>query len=333
MTHLYVTNNGSIVGIKGGRFQIEQKGDLIRTIPKESVESISIFGNSTITTPCMQYLLESRIPVCFFSGTGRYYGRLESTSMNKMEVIKKQITSFDDKHYALSLTKKSLAAKVNNQNVVLKRYIKTVTPELNRSVALIKVYMKKIEGAETVNEIMGYEGIAARTYFDALSCIIEPEFAFHGRTRRPPRDKFNSLLSLGYTLLMYEVYAKICTEKLTPYYSFLHTVRENHPVLASDMMEEWRAVIVDSLVLSMIQGHEIRSEDFESGDGEGIYLTNTGLKKFIAKFEKKLNTEIRYLQYENKSYSMRDAIGVQCRKIRESVLSADSDVYLPVKIK
>lgn len=334
MLQVYVTNNGSVVGIEGGRFKITQKDQLVKTIPKESVESISIFGNSTITTPCMQYLLEHGISVSFFSSTGKYFGRLEATSDHKIEVVKKQIQAFDDDLYALKLAQKMIFAKITNQQILLKRYIKLSSEKLSRNISLMKQYKKKAMQAEDVNQLMGYEGIAARTYFDSLALIINPDFQFKGRNRRPPRDPFNSLLSLGYTLLIYEIYAKLQIIGMTPYYSILHKAYANNPSLASDLMEEWRTVIVDSVALSLIQGNELRAKHFETEEETGgVYLTNEGLRKFLKKFERKMNTEIKYLQYDNKGCSMREALSIQCGKLKESLEKRDPEIYQAIMLK
>lgn len=334
MSHIYITNNGSTLSIDGGRYVITQKNELIRSIPKESVESISIFGNSSITTPCIQKLLDTDISVSFFSNRGNYYGRLESTSTNRIETIVKQIEVFDNNEYARGMSRQIIAAKINNQEVLLRRYSRNnLQVDNKRNINMLKEYRKKITRAETTNEIMGYEGIAARLYFESLSKLINPDFAFTGRNRRPPKDKFNSLLSLGYTLLMYEIYGKIQQEGLTPYYSILHKSGRNHPVLASDLMEEWRSTIVDSTVLSMVQGNEIVIEDFECGEDKGIYLTNIGMKKFLNKFERKLATDIKYLEYDQRTVSMRQALNIQCQKLKESVDKKDFGIYKPILLK
>lgn len=126
----------------------------------------------------------------------------------------------------------------------------------------MKILKDKISENLTLKEIMGYEGNAAREYFCGLSKIIKPEFSFKGRNRMPPKDPFNSLISLGYTLLLHEAYGEIENKGLSPYCGYLHSDHERHPTLASDLMEEWRAVIVDSVVLSLIQGNEISPDDF-----------------------------------------------------------------------
>ena len=138
--------------------------------------------------------------------------------------------------------------------------------------------------------------MAARTYFTGLSKLVEPAFAFQGRSRQPPRDAFNSMLSLGYTMLLYELYAEIEDRGMSPYVGFLHREHRGHPSLASDLMEEWRAVIVDTLVMSLVQGHEVRIAQFaEDPDTGGILLQPDAMRTFIRKFEKRMETTVSYL--------------------------------------
>lgn len=192
----------------------------------------------------------------------------------------------------------------------------------------------KASNGMTNPEIMGYEGNAARIYFEVLSNVIRPEFKFYGRNRRPPKDPFNSLISLGYTLLLYEIVSKLQIQGLNPYLGFLHKPRDGSPSLASDMMEEWRAVIVDSVVMSMIQGNEISFDDFDCDDDNvGVYIHNDAMKKFIDKFEKKLTRKMKYLIYDNNEYTFREAMSIQCHKLAESINANDAGVYMSVMIR
>ena len=181
---------------------------------------------------------------------------------------------------------------------------------------------------------MGHEGYASRTYFKLLNRVIRPEFHFYGRNRRPPKDPFNAMLSLGYTLLLYEIMAKIEKIGLNAYCGVLHYDRDGSPALAEDLMEEWRAVIVDSLVMSMIQGNEVNYDDFTfDEENYAVYLSNDALRKFIKKFEKKINTKNKYLSYDNKEYTFRQAMDVQCRKVKQMILQKDVDIYMPIRIR
>lgn len=123
---------------------------------------------------------------------------------------------------------------------------------------MLTICKNKIMTCNRIEEMIGFEGQAAKYYFRGLAACIDKEFSFQGRSRRPPRDEFNSMISLGYSILMNEVYCKIEMKGLNPYFGFIHRDAEKHPTLASDMMEEWRAVIVDATAMSMINGHEIQ---------------------------------------------------------------------------
>lgn len=185
----------------------------------------------------------------------------------------------------------------------------------------------------SVQELIGYEGMAARIYFEALSLLIREEFAFQGRNRQPPRDPFNSLLSLGYTLLLYEIYGVLESAGLNPYGGFIHSDRAKHPTLASDLMEEWRAVIVDSVVFSLIQGKEIAADQFVTNEETGgVYLKTDGMKIFIEKMEKKFRSETGYL---DSSYRMsyRQALKHQVNRLVLAIEREEPEVYVPIRIK
>ena len=185
-----------------------------------------------------------------------------------------------------------------------------------------------------IEEIIGYEGQAAKFYFRGLSKCIEREFQFNGRSRRPPKDEFNSMISLGYSILMNELYCKIEMKGLNPYFGFIHRDAEKHPTLASDMMEEWRAVIVDATVMSMINGHEISKEDFVFNlEQPGCYLTKTGLKLYLNKLERKFQTEIRYLKYVDYPVSFRRGILLQMEQLTKAIEKGDASLYEPIVIR
>lgn len=133
---------------------------------------------------------------------------------------------------------------------------------------------------------------------------------------------------------MNEVYCKIDTKGLNPYFGFMHRDAEKHPTLASDLMEEWRAIIVDSTVMSMINGHEIALDDFTTRlDEPGIYLQKNGLKKYLNKLEKKLQTSVKYLSYIDYSVSFRKAIQLQVNQLAKAIEMEDVNIYEPVRIR
>lgn len=216
----------------------------------------------------------------------------------------------------------------------MRRYEKSRGLELKEEQKMLSICRGKMNNCGTMAELIGFEGQAAKYYFQGLSKCINPEFRFEGRSKRPPKDEFNSLISLGYSVLMNEVYCKIELKGLNPYFGFIHRDAEKHPTLASDLMEEWRAVIVDATAMSLINGHEIQKSDFQHDmDEPGYYLTKNGLKIFLNKLERKLQTDVRYLSYVDYSVSFRRAILLQMGQLVKAIEKGDAMLYEPVQIR
>jgi CRISPR-associated protein Cas1 len=234
----------------------------------------------------------------------------------------------------MDFSRRIIRSKLKNQAVVLRRYEKSVKIPVEEQLKMLHICRDKIEHCKTIPELMGYEGQGAKAYFDGLSRLVNPEFAFRGRSKRPPLDAFNSMLSLGYSVIMNEIYSKIEAKGLNPYFGFMHRDRENHPTLASDLMEEWRAVIVDSTVMSMANGHEIKPDHFVHDLEEpGCYLTRDGIRLFLPKLERKLQTEVKYLDYIEYSVSFRRAIALQADQLVKAIESEDASLYRPIEIR
>lgn len=272
MSLLYINENNAYIGIEANRFFIKYADGMKKMVPAETLESITIMGHAQMTTQCVQECLKRGIPVSYYSKGGTYHGRLQSTGHVNAKRQRQQCDLYKSE-FALELSKKIIRAKLKNQMVVLRRYEKNKNISIEKQMKMMRICREKIPGCLYIPEIMGYEGQGAKAYFEGLSKVIDPEFSFHGRNKRPPRDEFNSMISLGYSVIMNELYGKIEAKGLNPYFGFLHRDNEKHPTLASDMMEEWRAVIVDAVVMSMINGHEIHKEDFEMNtDKPGCYI-------------------------------------------------------------
>ena len=181
---------------------------------------------------------------------------------------------------------------------------------------------------------MGYEGMAAKEYFRALSKIVREEFAFNGRSRQPPLDAFNSMLSFAYTIIFYEIYAELQNRDLSPYVGFIHKIKQNHPALVSDMIEEWRAVLADATILSLVQGREISKEEFTTDEETGaVQLSDNAIKICVRKLEEKMRKNINYLEYLDSPTSFRRAIWWQVKTLAACVDEEDFTNYKPLRIK
>ncbi len=295
MSLLYVDENGAVINKEENRIIVSYPDGLKHSFPIETIESITIMGAVQLTTQCMETCLTKGIPVAFFSKGGKYFGQLHSTGHINAGRQRKQSELYGEP-FAINFARSIIYAKIKNQQIVFKRYIRTEDAVTNDCYLQMANCRKKLESCRDLKSLLGYEGQSAKAYFKGLSHVIDPEFTFTGRSRRPPRDEFNSLISLGYTILMNQICAAIEAKGLNPFFGFMHQDHENHPTLASDLLEEWRAVLVDSTVMSLINGHEIHKEDFDLDlETGGYYLKKNGLKIFLGKLNNKLQTKVKYL--------------------------------------
>lgn len=337
MTLLYLTEPGSLLSRDGNRLQVRKdKEAVVASVGLEKVEGVVIIGASHLSTGLAVELLERDIPVTWLSTSGRFFGRLEPTTGFNIE---RQISQFEiqkNTDFRLALAKSWIAAKIKNCNVLLRRYNRE--RELSEVEKLFEVFddlTHKVSQARSIDVAMGYEGAGSKIYFQALSLLLPTEFRFEGRSRRPPRDPFNSMLSFGYTLLLYEIYTAIVGKGLHPYLGFLHQPRRGHPALASDLMEEWRPIIVDSLSMGLFTTGQINTDNFVSDaqEREGVYLTRDASKLFIEKFEKKMRTHNQYSACVDYPLSFRESIAFQVGALVKAIENSDATLYRSVVLR
>jgi CRISP-associated protein Cas1 len=332
MSYLYVCEQGAVIGYEGSRFQVKYKDDMLKSIPAETLEMIQVFGKIQLTTQCMEECLQRGIGVVFYSSYGSYFGRLIST--NHVNVARQRMQAALTDEFKLEFSKNIIRAKIQNQVVILRRYERYRAYDATQEIEQMLRLCSKLPQCSTIEEIMGYEGAAARSYFSALGNLIDPDFYFEKRTRRPPLDPFNSMISLGYSVILNEIYGKLEGKGLNPYFGVLHQDHEKHPTLASDLMEEWRPVLVDSLALSLLNGHEIAAEEFYQEDYKpGVFLTKHGFKTYIAKLEEKFHTTSKYISYVDYDVSFRRAMDLQIQQLCYAIESGDPSLYMPVRIR
>lgn len=333
MSFLYLTDNELHVGISANYIELKLKNEIVDRIPIETVDAINLYGRAQLTTQFIQICLKKSIPIMYYTKQGIFLGRtspayIENVCRQRIQAV------FDTSDTALRLAQRVIYGKIHNQMVVLRRYAKNRDINIKSDIQKMQIYQVKASLADSIASIRGYEGMAARTYFTCLGKLVDEDFKFKGRSKRPPLDPFNALLSLGYSILMNEVFGKIEAKGLNAYFGFIHQDAKKHPTLASDLMEEWRPVIIDTTIMSMISRHEIRLEHFQSGlESDGIYLTKEGMKIFFAKIEAKFRQENKYLSYVDRPVSFRRAIELQINAFTHVLEENDVKKYQPVIIR
>ncbi|MEX5285586.1 CRISPR-associated endonuclease Cas1 [Selenomonas sputigena] len=332
MSFVYITEEGAYIQKRGGNFVVGRNRECVMEIPEEVLEGLTLIDSVQVSSKAMVELLRLGVPVTWLSGTGSFFGRLESTRHVNVFRQEKQIL-LKGSPFCLALGRKVIAAKVHNQLTLLRRLNRQAEmPEIRKRIEEILSLRKHIFQCDTSEQLMGYEGIIARIYFQALGMLVPQEFSFSRRSKQPPLDAFNSMLSFGYTLLMYDIYTVLNNEGLHPYFGFLHALKNRHPALASDLMEEWRAVLVDSMVLALVHHHEIKMEHFTAAkDGRlGIFLTREGRVIFLRAYEKKLKTVNQYIEGK---HSYRRSLAYQAGQYAQALMAENEGIYEPISLR
>jgi CRISP-associated protein Cas1 len=326
MTTLYLVQQGTTLRKDHGRFLIQSKSPADSAealeVPIREVEQILVFGNVQITTAALSSCLEAQVPILFLSQTGQYKGHVWSAEQGSFAAELAQFSRFPDPALQLEMARAIVLGKLSNSRQLLLRLNRKRNLELvAAAIAGIERDLRSAVHPETVDALRGYEGVAAARYFPAFGqLLLDPAWNFAQRTRRPPTDPINAMLSFGYTLLFNNVLSLLLAEGLNPYLGNLHRSDRKEPHLAFDLMEEFRSPIVDTLVLSVANRQMIKPADFTApASNGGVYLTDLARRCFLAQFEQRISTETAHPDAAD-PVSYRRAIQLQIRRYKNSVL-------------
>ncbi|MDD5456743.1 MAG: CRISPR-associated endonuclease Cas1 [Candidatus Margulisbacteria bacterium] len=327
MPTLYLMNKDSVLGIEGDCFKVTSADGLKTTIPMLKVDAVVAFGDTQITTQAIAELLERDIPTTFLSNHGKYYGRLVSTETRNIELRIEQYKKFGDTAFRILVSRGFVQGKILNGVYLLKnlnRYRKIEGVQKNIEDMLCSV--KKLDQVQSLDSLRGYEGSASAAYFKALPFMLNESFGFSERNRRPPRDPINSMLSFSYTLLMYSVYSAVSVVGLDPGIGFFHEYTNNRPALPLDLMEEFRAILADQVVIDLINHDMVSNDDFHIGEDKDrpVFINNDLRQKIIKKYEKRLATVILY---DNEQASYRRVLELQARQLARCI--KNNEAYKP----
>ena len=314
---LYLNTQGYSVGVSSEVLQIKDKGKVVQKIRLNDVSHVNLFGAVQVSTQAIQVLLQKEIPLIYFSFGGWFHGMTQPVGLKNIMWRREQFRMADRPDFCLRLARQLVIGKIRNQRTLLMRN-HVEPPQV--ALRFLKALVGEAERAKSLNELLGFEGLAARTYFENFSGMIKaqkprlpggqlelfdepvaattagagvgksPElsFDFLGRNRRPPRDPVNALLSLGYSLLAKDLTITAASVGLDPYLGFYHQPRFGRPSLALDLMEPFRPLIVDSAILSAINQRMVTEQHFIAA-GDSVALTPEGRKGFFGAYEQRMD--------------------------------------------
>lgn len=307
MSVLYITQPNAILNKSYEAFTVslqQEDGSWKKqAIPAQTVEQVVLMGNPQVTGDALTYALELGMPIHYLSNFGKYLGSALPGHSRNGQLRLAQYQVYTDTARRLELVKAIVTAKIHNQYSVLYRH--------NQRENLLKQRKSQVKSQSTLDQVRGIEGMAAREYFACLSKMLDEQWSFNGRNRRPPTDPVNSLLSFAYGLLRVQVTAAVHLAGLDPYIGYLHEISRGQPAIVLDLMEEFRPLVADNLVLATINNREIQQKDFTESLG-AFRLSDGGRKCFLQAFERKMNDEFKHPVFEYRC-TYRRAIELQAR--------------------
>jgi CRISPR-associated protein Cas1 len=294
---LYVNGNGLSIGRTSEVLRVREKGKLLQEVRLNEVSHVNVFGNNQLTAAAVHGLCRLEKPIAHFSFGGRFYGLTQGMGLKNVFLRRDQFRRADDPSFCLTVARSIVSTKVRNQRTLLKR--NHSEPSRTSLDALRRLSQQALR-SESLDELLGIEGNAARIYFAALPGMIKLDgetalatFDFRLRNRRPPRDPVNAMLSFAYSLLTRDLTIACHIVGFDPFMGFFHQPRFGRPALALDLMEAFRPLVADSAVLTAINTRMVQADDFKRL-GNAVAMTSGGRKGLIRAYEQRVDTLVSH---------------------------------------
>ncbi len=295
MSQIYLSLPGSKLRLRNGRYLVTLRDETLLETPAEGIQEVILLGGTQITTQAMRHLLTHQARLHLLTQEERHIGTLEPTSNGKTDTLRAQVRQTDRLDWRLQTAKTIVTAKLENTRIVLQRLARD---HPNSSLAqeaseFQRLAAESVQSASSENEVRGFEGIAAQAHFAVLSEIIPAHWEFSTRERRPPPDPINAMLSFGYTLLLTRIISALQSAGLHIGIGCLHVSHGTRPALALDLMEEFRAALVDRFVLNIALRDLLKPTDFTK-TAQGCRFSNKARDHFIRLWEARIQTTINH---------------------------------------
>ncbi|MBD2392671.1 type I-D CRISPR-associated endonuclease Cas1 [Cyanobacterium aponinum FACHB-4101] len=334
MGTIYITKDDTFIGKIDERIHVKADRKQILDVPFIKVDGLVILGRSNFSPALVAELLERKIPMSFLTTTGKYLGRLEPELTKNIFVRKAQWKVEDNSEKALHIVRSFIRGKLKNyRNLLQLRNRQNNHEKLETSINKIQEIIDSLEHKNNVNSLRGLEGAGSAIYFSSFNLLIKNnEFSFNTRNRRPPTDPVNSLLSLGYALLRHDVQSAVNIVGFDPYLGYLHVAHYGRPALALDLMEEFRPIVTDAVVLNVINNKKITSKDFIIEPlSNAVSLTKEGLQIFLRAYEEKKQSKFKH-PVLNRQCTYQESFEIQARFLAKYLMD-ETKQYPPLIIK
>lgn len=331
MGALYLTEQGSKLRKASQRLVVEKGGNTLLEVPASGIDRVLVFGAVQLSTQVMSFLLESGIDVSFLSMGGRLKGKLVSVESKNVFLRLAQYDRYKDEEFKLMIAKSIIKGKMMNQHTLILRYQRNhPDADFSHELETISNSISSVPQKNVIAGLMGLEGVSSAAYFRCYSRMLHIDFAFDKRTRHPPLDPTNALLSLGYVLIGNEIGALIESAGFDPFIGFVHGLRYGRQSLPLDLVEEFRHPVVDGLVMTVINNGSIKKEDFHKEDNGAYLLDKASFKRFLGYYEDRMEKSFMCREQDTQT-SYRKLIQMQAEIIQKVVLNREE--YQPFLVR
>ena len=297
---LYVTTQGAYLAREGETVQVRVEKETKLNLPIHTLSGIVCFGQVSCSPFLLGLCAERGVGVSFLTEYGRFLARVQGPVCGNVLLRRQQYRWADDEARSVELARSVLIGKIANSRAVLRRAVrdhgeKPGAADLESAAGRLRFSLDQLAVTQTLDGLRGVEGESAATYFAVFDHLItsqKEEFQFHERSRRPPLDKVNCLLSFLYTLLMHDVRGALESVGLDPAVGFLHRDRPGRSSLALDLMEEFRPVLADRLALSLINLGVVKKSGFTQSESGGVTMDDDTRKALLVAYQKRKQEEI-----------------------------------------
>ena len=295
---LYVLTPDSYLFCRNETIAVKSGGEEKTAVPAKDIEAIVCFGQMTVSTPLLRFCGERGISITFLSSHGHFYGRFYGPVSGNVLLRKKQYESIACPEFANLLVRDILLGKIKNSKTVLMRAARK-NEETSQSLTQASNHLSQLavqlESCDAIDSMRGIEGAAATIYFSQFDFMLHSPagFRFETRSRRPPANEVNAVLSFVYTLLTREICSALETVGLDPAAGYLHTLRPGRASFALDLMEELRAPLCDRFVLSLFNLGQLGEKDFER-DFEAVFLNERGRRTVLSSWQRRKGETVQH---------------------------------------
>jgi CRISPR-associated protein Cas1 len=331
MATLYVTEQGARLEKEYRRLLVVKEETVLLAAPLGRVDHVVLVGNVGVTTPALHALLDAEIGVTLLNRWGDLRGQLHPGMDRRLAVRRQQYTRGQEAAFCLAFSRAVVQGKLRNLRNLARKLVRSGAVADAAPIELVVEALASSEQAGSLETLRGLEGIASRAWFALLRQALDHDMGFTQRIRRPPTDPINAMLSLGYTLLTQNMMTACEIVGLDPYEGYFHADSYGRPALALDLIEEFRACVVDSTVLRLVNRDMVDATDFMPGPEGGLYLKPGGLRTFFQAYTARLQNRVIH-PAAGRALSYQKCFEVQARLLRK-VIEGELAHYTPFLVR